>query len=680
MVTIVKLELDRIAVKLMWASGLALVVMSAAAALAQSAGTALRGNKMALDIVSRPWSLTAREQTPLQAKSLATSSTSSILLPSLGVATLTTKSVEALPSGNSRWVGTMEIANQRWDASLILTAAGGWGEVRTPQGRVRFEPDANQKQTVQLLPSALPGMEACASASLTQFKLKSANPDAARRVVDALSTALNQTDIVTIDVLFVTTPQVSRRYGDQLSGLLDSLIEGANAAMRNSNTPVAFRAVGNVPVKPQRLIVGDLVDALKAVASSEDATLGTNADFSHISNKRTQSGADVVVMITGFGDYSVGCSNNSECIVGAAFQASVETLADTNPARRGYAVVDIGARDLALTFVYELGHLLGAGHEREAGGGGLFADSVGYRWNAGSNGDIMSYAPSRELVFSNPEVRCGANGEVACGAAGDASAATNNARAIRAARKLIADYRKTQPLPLPDMTGLWSSTQGSAQVHLSHRGKVISAVLFEQDSSGRTSWLAVPNCLVDDRTCQGALYTSWAPPSGGNAGTLVPPSVFTAAVGTMTINMSLPAGPNFRITQFGFSRDFSASRAYAFSPPPADDQTLEGSWWLSMFLGPGVAITRNGTQLHAMWFGFDRNGQGEWLSSNDCRLSTGGVVNSCVGGLRRPLGAGMTNVGSIALDFTSAYRGRVQIGRDGVTRTASIERELMLDP
>jgi hypothetical protein len=678
-VTVVKLELDRIAIKLMWASGLALVVMSASVALAQAPAGGLRGNKMALDVVSRPWSLTAREPAALQAKSLATTTSTSIVLPTLGVATLTTRTVEALPSGNSRWVGTMEIANQRWDASLVLTATGAWGEVRTPQGRVRFEPDANQKQTVQLLPSALPGMEACASASLNQFKMKSASPDAARRVVDALSTALNQTDIVTIDVLFVSTPQVARRYGDQLSGLLDSLIEGANAAMRNSNTPVAFRAVGNVPVKPQRLIVGDLVDALKAVASSEDATLGTNADFSHISNKRSQSGADVVVMLTGFGDYSVGCSNNSECIVGAAFQASVETLADTNPARRGYAVVDIGARDLALTFVHELGHLLGAGHEREAGGGGLFADSVGFRWNAGNNGDIMSYAPSRELVFSNPEVRCGANGEVACGATGDATAATNNARAIRAARKLIADYRKTQPLPLPDMTGLWSSTSDSAQVHLSHRGKVITALLFEQDSSGRTSWLAVPNCLVDGRTCQGTLYTSWAP-AGASGNALVPPSVFTAAVGTMTIDMSLPAAPNFRITQFGFSRDFSASRAYAFSPPPADDQTLEGSWWLSMYLGPGVAITRNGTQLHALWFGFDRNGQGEWLSSSDCRLSTSGVVNSCVGGLRRPLGAGMANVGSIALDFTSAYRGRVQIGRDGVTRSGSIERELMLDP
>lgn len=152
---------------------------------------------------------------------------------------------------------------------------------------------------------------------------------------------------------------------------------------------------------------------------------------------RDELDADVVMLVS----ESRGACGISNLLL----DRSIDAAADA------FSITHFSCMNAGYTFTHELGHTLGAGHDRAAGCTGLFPYSCGYR-NEGVTGwrTLMAYPCAgigcpRILNFSNPEVSF--LGEPT-GLSGDSSVATDNARTITLAAPTVASFRGASLVPL----------------------------------------------------------------------------------------------------------------------------------------------------------------------------------------------------------------------------------------
>jgi hypothetical protein len=227
-----------------------------------------------------------------------------------------------------------------------------------------------------------------------------------------------------IDVMVLYTPQVTTAQNghDGARALVHSLVAGANQTYADSGIAITLNLVHTREVAYVEHASNMAVD-LEALFDPDDGVL----DEAH--SLRSDWGADLVCLLRSDGG-------------GIAYLL-------TNPSgddRLVYSVV--GQSGAGMVFTHELGHNMGAHHDRltAAGDTALYSYSYGYRFN-GTNAvqyrTIMAYDPGIWIPrFSNPLQHYQGT---ALGLPEGHAQSADNARTLNLSAPVVASYRDEVP-------------------------------------------------------------------------------------------------------------------------------------------------------------------------------------------------------------------------------------------
>jgi len=235
----------------------------------------------------------------------------------------------------------------------------------------------------------------------------------------------------TVDVVVFYTQSVLEWHVDEdgVIALVQESIVKANTAFTNSEIDLELRLVG--------VEFTDLVENGSDFGVDLDRIAKRDGVADAILDKRVEVGADLVCL---FGMYS------TESQSGIAYILSSEE----GNAATGFSVVDARVATTSNVFTHEIGHNLGAAHDREnAEIDGLYSYSYGYRFEISTGAQLrtlMAYSPGVRIEhFSNPDVLVdGKRTGVQAGAEGEA----DNARTLRSASAKVSGYFPSKPIAI----------------------------------------------------------------------------------------------------------------------------------------------------------------------------------------------------------------------------------------
>ena len=324
-------------------------------------------------------------------------------------------------SGTLQWVG--HIKNAPLFRTLLTWNTGVFGNIFTPDGEFSINTvnDVTQLHDLSVKPRKKNNHP-------DDYLVPPVSTDSELHATTPSNQPLFQADAATVsrvDLLAVYTADMAKTYGpDMVRTRIEHLVHLANQAYVDSKIQITLNLVAAIPINYSSSI--DIETTLNNLSE------GKVTPFVGIQDLRTKYGADLVTLIrpdnSNVDSQTCGLgilngSNNTQILASA-----------------GFSVVNDGGDCTEYTLAHELGHNMGAAHDRANASKAdpYFPYAYGYGVN-GSFGTIMSYISPVVGLFSNPSILC-AN-STPCGISeSNVGNGANNSLALNNVRTLIADF------------------------------------------------------------------------------------------------------------------------------------------------------------------------------------------------------------------------------------------------
>lgn len=417
---------------------------------------------------------------------------------------------------------------------------------------------------------------------------------AARRDRPQAATAAN---MATIRLQFYSDQSYQALMGSEANQLADigNILSHANLALSNSNAFVRFDMLGGytrLNTSFSRLRNDDVLNQLQA---------GTGA-FAGQWPTMIASGRDVSVALSAFDN-----AKGSTCGIAPLGQYNGGQFSNASPSgvavSRGTRSSDGGfcGDD---TLAHEIGHVMGAAHDRaNSGGPGAFPYSYGYGFE-GIFGDVMSYLTPRVPYFSTPLVsQCAGR---PCGTVNDDVVRTFNNTAPEVAAAGDPDNR---------LSGwYWDiNAQGTGWAVEVANGRAFVAAFVYADN-GLPTWVVGSGAPCPGRPA--VLCAGLDEYVGGQ--TLTGPHR-TARVNRRVVDAELsfssgyPATLQVRMGDVVRNLERFVFSTNGLSNAPSSPGTTVPGWYVNAAaLGTGVFVERQNDTIFAAYFYYREDGSPTW--------------------------------------------------------------------
>ncbi len=293
--------------------------------------------------------------------------------------------------------GEYQIVTRQGKTQIVDPKAAGWAQLRGDD-----QADVSEPLTAAAIVSgAGAGAGAATAGAIVAPKAAAATVSLAPLTAGTIDT--------TINLLMAYSPNYVTLWGSEAVARtrLSNLVQVTNSAYAASGTGIAFKIVGWSLVKQP-----DTTPQVNLAAMRADS-----GNFKGLAAMKVSTGAAIAVFYAPFNTTTGSTSTCGLAYVPGAGSGGVAAY-NAQVASSQFAALNDGQSGgyycESLTLAHELGHTLGAVHDKaNSSFTGAFAYSFG-KGISGQFGTVMSYISPRVALFSSPKLTC-TTSKLACG-------------------------------------------------------------------------------------------------------------------------------------------------------------------------------------------------------------------------------------------------------------------------